>query len=589
MKKILGILLLVSSCSHWQPHSLSERGSSSLRSPASSEVQSSCAKGMSYFLTKSKRSKTISSLMKDNDLDGLKSLMWKSLQEERQRKKIPYSPWYRKLRRLNQSFHVPAFFQTANKVTGDVDTFSTIIKVVDDSADFGEHEKQALQDVLGWIGHVERYHERFNQVIELGFENRITLDQLTNRLKSDKMLTRDNFPQTVEVPVVASNGQIERSEIYFETIDDLRDFIKEKKHEVSLTFSQNIADEFFRKSRLYDVMMDQAVYFRRLELVGERLNNIPVSKLNDDQKALRQQIAAVLDNADNQPRQDAAKLLRKKERSAELWATLKFWKSKRIEKQAKYKIPDKVLEQAKALSPAGLVMRSTAVLTIGSGIVLTPIAIIYDDNAWVQYSTSLLQNYFNDFLVSTLGLPSPALSTCYRSARSWSIEDASTMNDFIESHLGRYTAYQRIDPEYDPDKDPEYMQQKVALQAMCLKMRMEYKGADRHLANKELLDEHGYRFASHLVLIELTSAQYESEELSELLYSYFEQDELFENDERSSEILKSIESITGSEYIKNLVQYQRDAFGLTQRVRDGDFELFYPSTDEFFKSVTPKE
>lgn len=585
MKKYFGLLLIVSSCSHWQPHSLSERAPSSLRAPASSSVKQNCTEGMKYFLTKSKRSKTIAGLIRENDLEGLKSLMWKSLQEERQQKKIPYSPWYRKLRRLNQSFHVPAFFQTANKVTGDVDTFSTIIKVVDDSADFGEHEKQALGDVMGWIGHVERYHERFNQVIELGFENRITLESLADRLKNDKELVRSNFPQTVEVPVVASNGQVEKSEIYFETIDDLQDFIKEKKHEVNLTFSRNIADEFFRKSRLYDVMMDQAVYFRRLELVGERLNNIPVAKLNDDQKVLRKKLEEILAKADNQPRQDAAKLLRKKERAAELWATLKFWRSKRIEKQAKYKIPDKVLEQAKALSPYGLLMRSTAVLTIGSGIILTPIAIIYDDNPWVQYSTSLIQNHFNDFIVNSLGLPSPALSTCYRSARAWSLEEQSTMNDFIESHLSRYTAYQRIDPEYEPDQDPEYMQQKVALQATCLKLRMEYKGADRHLANKELLDEHGYRFAAHLILIDLAKKEFKDEELGEMLYSYFEQAEIFEDGEKSQELLQQIESITDSDFIRGLKQYQKDIQGMTERVREGDFEIYYPSSDEFFQSL----
>lgn len=588
MKNLAFTLFLVSACSQWQPHSSHERTPSSLRAPASDSVKTGCMDGMKYFLAKSKRSKTIAGLIKDNDLDGLKSLMWKSLQEERQVKKIPYSPWYRRLRRLNQSFHVPAFFQTANKVTGDVDTFSTIIKVVDDSADFGADEKQALEDVLGWIGHVERYHDRFNQVIDVGFENRVTLEQLTDRLKNDKLLVRDNFPQTLDVPVVGQSGQIEKSEIYFETLDDLRDFIKEKKHEVNLTFSQNIADEFFRKSRLYDVMMDQAVYVRRLELVQERLNNIPVAKLNEDQKALRLQIDGILKKSENQPRQDAAKLLRKKERSAELWATLKFWKSKRIEKQAKYKIPDKVLEQAKALSPAGLVMRSTAVLTIGSGIILTPIAIIYDDNPWVQYSTSLIQNYFNDFLVNTLGLPSPALSSCYRSARSWSIEEASTMNDFIESHLSRYTAYQRIDPEYKPDEDPEYIQQKVALQAMCLKLRMEYKVADRHLANKVMLDEHGYRFAAHLVLIDLAQEQFHDEEVGELLYAYFEQSEIFEDEEKAKDLLSKVESITGSDFTQKVAQYQKDIGGMTARVKDGNFELYYPSADDLFKAIEPK-
>ncbi|MAF79005.1 MAG: hypothetical protein CME63_17655 [Halobacteriovoraceae bacterium] len=541
----------------------------------------SCANTMKYILVKRSRSKSMSQLIKEGNLEGIKKMFWSAHNEERQSEKLPYTRFYRKLRRLNKSHHVPALFQTQNKVVGDVDTFSTILKVADDDLDFGSHEREAIEDVLSWVEHVQNYKQRFDRVIDHGFEVRSTLERLRDRIKNDRRFKKDNFPKDVSVPYVTKEGEIAESEIYFETVDDLKQFIEEKEKEVVLTFSQNVIDEVFKKSRIYDVMIDQAVYFRRLELISERLNSIPRAKLSEDQQALREILAEVMSTPANQPRLDAVKFVRRKERVAEFWATLRFWKSKRVEKQAKYTIPAKVLEQAKAVSPYGVMMRSMALFTL----VTTPVTIIYNDNPWVQYVTSSIGNRFNDFVVYTLGMPSSALSDCYKTERSWSIEEASTMNNFVESHLSRYTAYQRIDPSYDPDQDPEYIKKKVQLQSMCLKMRMEYKSADRHLANKELLDEHGYRFAAHMVLIDLVADEFKDEQLGDLLYDYFEEGEIFENENIASQKLELIRNRTSDQFVLRIKQYQEDMSALTPRVRGGDLPIYYPSSDEFFDSI----
>ncbi len=540
-----------------------------------------CTNNMKYILLKRNRSKSMAEMIKAQDLDGIKGMFWDSHDAERQQSKIPYSAWYRKLRRLNKSNHVPAFFQTENKITGDVDTFSTIIKVVDDDVSFNAQEKEALEDVLGWVDHVNDYHARFDQVVEYGFEVRSTLNRLKDYLNNDRKMTRSSFPRDVSVPVVNKDGEVIESEIHFETIDDLKDYINDKEKEVVLTFSQNIFDEYFKKSRIYDVMIDQAVYFRRLELVQERLNNIPVAKLSDDQMALKEIIKEVMDNPLTHPRMDAAQYIRKREKAAEFWATLRFWKSKRVEKQAKYTIPTEVLKQAKAVSPYGVMIRSMALVTV----VTTPLTIIYNDNPWVQYVSNSITNKINDFIVFTLGMPSSPLSACYKTERQWSIEEGSTMNSFLESHLSRFTTYQRIDPTYDPDKDPEYIKKKVELQSMCLKMRLDYKAADRHKANKDLLDEHGYRFAAHMVLMDLVDQQYDDEELSEALYAYFEENEVFEDEEAAQKKLDFIRTRTSEEFVTQIQQYQQDVKALTPRIQNGEFDVYYPSTDEFFDSI----
>ena len=552
--------------------------SQSIRTPAAA---SDCTNSMKYILLKRNRSKNMAELIKKGDLVGIKEMFWNSHDLERQTGRIPYSKWYRKLRRLNKSHHVPALFQTKNKVVGDIDTFSTIIKVADDDLDFNSHEIGAMDDVLKWVEHVQGYRERFDKVVEYGFEVRSTLNRLNDRVKNDRNFKKENFPKDVSVPIVGKNGELMESDIFFDTLDDLKEFINEKEKEVVLTFSQNIVDEIFKKSRIYDVIIDQAVFYRRLELVMERFNSIPKAKLSDDQLALKEIIEETMGNSLNQPRRDAAAHVRKKERSSEFWATLRFWKSKRVEKDAKYKIPAEVLKQAKSVSPYGTMVKSMALLTA----ITTPLTIIYNDNAWVQYVTSSINNRFNDFIVYTLGLPSPALSACYKSERSWSIEEGSTMNSFVESHLSRYTAYQRIDSTYNPEADPEYMKKKLELQSMCLKMRLDYKSADRHAANKELLDDHGYRFAAHLLLADLVTQQYGDDELGELLYHYFEEQEVFENTERAQEMLETIRSKTSDEFISQIQKYQEDVKSLTPRIQSGQFKVYYPSTDEFFETI----
>ncbi len=572
----LALIYLFIGCSQ-----LSKENNYSSRFPAAKSQ--GCFSGLNYILLKRQRGKTIKELVKGGGLTDFKDLFWQGHLAERATKKIPDGRFYRKFRRLNQSFHVPALFQEKNGFTGEVDTFSTIVKVVDNHVDIRPDELEAIDDVKGWINYVKDYKNRMELILDTGFEQRRQLQKLRERVQK---LNKEEFPLEVKVPIVNKKGQADESVIEFESKDDLVDFIEDTRREVKLTFSQNYVDEFFKKGRLYKGMLDQAIYVRRLELALERLKNIPNAKLDKAQMELKALIQEVLKEPSNQARGDVMRAVRRKEMWAEFWASLRFWKSERVVKEAKYEVPSVVMEQAKALSPAGVMIRSAAILTIASTAIGTPLSVIYNDNPWIQYIQSSIVNRYNDFIVFTLGLPSADLSACYKSTRAFALEDTSTMNDFVESHLSRYTALSRIDSSKTPEDYEVYNRRKLKLQALCSKMRLEYGSAARHVRNKELANEHGYRFAAHLLFVELVEQHHpKGKKLASLLYEYFEQKEFIENDLRAQKTFNKITSIAGKKFARDLEEYQINIAKAVPFIRSGEFNVYYPSTEEFLEKL----
>ncbi len=573
----IGFLVLISGCFQQRLQSSISLG----RAPSS--IYDSCSSRIQYLFKKRVRGRLIKQMISDGDLKGLKKLFWEGHEAESYGKKKPYSRFYRKLRGWNQSHHVPAFFQTKNRLTGDVDTFSTIIRVVDNHTEIGADEKAAMEDVIGWISYIQAYRSRVDGLMEAGFEQRKQFNFLSEKIKK---LSSSDFPREMDVPIVNRAGEVELSTINFESIEDLKDFIRDNAREIKFTFAQSYADETFKKSRLYNMMLDQAIYVRRLELVSERLGNTPRAKLDGDQKALKELIDEVLKDPRFQARTDAMEKVRSKEVWSEFWSTLKLWRSQRVAKEVKYTIPAKVLEQAKALSPAGVMVRSVAVFAIISGAIYTPASIIYEDNPWLKYVTGSISNRFNDFLVLVLGMPTEQLRACYHAARPWVVEEQSAMNNFIESHLSRYTARAVIDPSYNPDKDPEYLQKKLELQAICSKQRLEHGNSRRFVKNKELLNEDGYRFAAHLLFIDLVEDHHpKGRKLADLLHSYFREKELFENEDEAVQIFKEINSLGGAGFAKDLEDYRQNVAKAVPSIRKGDFKIYYPNTDEFIKAL----
>lgn len=555
-------------------------------------VLANCFSSLADIQGRRSRSRDMAKLIKNDDLRGLKKFFWDAHDADVMDGYKPDKGFYRVLRRFNGASHVPALHQTKKDITGNVDAFSTIFHAADDAVEYSHLEKQAVDDILDWLGEVQQYRKNINSLIEQGMEQRKQYDTLLARKKEFRKM---NFPREVEMPIIM-DGQVTQSHIKFETIDDLFDYINDAKRKTEAIFAQNWLDDAVKKSKLYSEMIDYAFKYRRIELAYQRLNRIPVAKLSGDQQILREMLEQFLNSKSFRPRKYAYNHVRGKEFWAEVWAALKMWKSKRIANDAKYPMPKKILEKASSLTPVGIFLRFTAVSAVAGTAMLGPIAIIYEDNPWVQYVTNYISNWWNDFVVFTLGAPSATLAECYKSERPWSTEEGSTMNKFVESHLSQYTAYTRIDPSYNPETDePDnyYVSRKLELQALCSKKRLEYKAARRHVENKQLLTDHGYRFASHLALIEMIEAEeiYRSgdkakaHDVSQALYEYFEESEVFENSEKSIDILSQIRKLKGQTFVERLVEYQKNIPKAVEAIRRGDFNLYAPSTDAYFEKI----
>lgn len=556
------------------------------RNPASIESTTTCNNAFKYLVKKRQRSQAISSLIKDHKIHELKERFLREHIAERQNGKEPYSAFYRKLRRLNRSYEVPYLFSNTNKFVGDEDTFSTIIKIVDDNPVLDAEEAKAVDDALKWAQYVENYSDRLKQTIEKGAENQLIHDAIEKLTSGPKKLRARDFPTTIKVPIVNSNGDVVDSDLYFESLADMRDFMKKKEAQVNMSFTQNVMDETFKKSNLYTVMIDQALYVRRLELIVEQLNSYPVEKLNDDQKVLKKLINEVLSEPGNQPRKDVMKLVRRREARAEFWAAMKFWRSKNSLQNTKYTIPESFKANFSAFSPYAAFARSAAILSLVTGAVVTPITLLYEDNPHLDYLWSSIQNHINDFMVNSLGLRTASLSACIKSERAWTVEDGSTMNNFIESHLSRFTALQRVDPSYDPNQDQEYVNEKLRLQAVCAKGRLEWKSAQRIIETQQMLGDHGYRFAVHMIFIDLIAQEHpDKAELKELLYDYFEESELYEDLEKSQVSLTKISELMGESFTSELLTYQDGAMKMVPRVRNGTFPSYYENVEELYETI----
>jgi hypothetical protein len=555
-------------------------------------VLANCFSSMFDIRSRRLRSQDMAKLMDNNEIRGLKKYFWEAHDADVMPGYQPDKGFYRLLRRFNGASHVPALHQTKNKITGDVDAFSTIFHAADDAVEYSHYEKQAVDDILDWLGEVQLYRKKMNELIEQGMEQKKQFDILSSKKKEFKKM---NFPREVEMPVIIE-GQVVQSSIKFETIDDLFDYIRDAKRKTEAIFAQNWLDEATKRSKLYNEMIQYAVKYRRIELAYQRINRIPLAKLSSDQQVLREMLEQFLNSKHFRPRNYAYKHVRGKEFWAEVWAALKMWKSKRIANDAKYPLPTKILEKASSLTPVGIFLRFAALSTVAGTAVLGPIAIVYEDNPWVQYVTSYIANWWNDFIVFTIGAPSAALADCYKSERPWSTEEGSTMNKFVEAHLSQYTAYERIDPSYNAavdEPDNYYTKRKLELQAICSKKRLEYKAARRHVENKQLLKDHGYRFASHLALIEMIEAEeifrsgdkQKAHDVSQALYEYFEESEVFENTEKSMDILGQVRKLKGQTFVERLIEYQKNIPKAVEAIRRGDFDLYAPSTDAYFEKI----
>jgi len=392
-------------------------------------------------------------------------------------------------RKGNKSHYVPAFFQTNSNQN--VDTFSTILQVSDGQKALGNTEKEAIEDVRGWMSDYKNYWSKMEDQVHEALE----ADMITNSLKSRFLteesadfLSEDDFlsgPIEIAVPFLKRNGEGQGfNRIEFQSLDRLRNYVEEKERIRKLIFAANIADNYFRKSRVYDVMLDQAIIYRRLELAYRRLNEVGQSNLDRDQMRLLGDLKKLMESrSDLRPRSDMVEILQKKEFRVERKFRWRMWRSQRVANDAKYKIPTAVLKDSESISPHAVMTKYlgvTAGVTIVAGLVGNMILPL-EEVPLYQYVLALIENKKNDFLLWSVGM-TPALLTCAKSEREFSLK-TSNMNNFLKSHLNRYRLLSRLDEEYDHNEDPYVQERERELRVLCHRHRNDQRLAEEYAIN----------------------------------------------------------------------------------------------------------
>lgn len=83
-------------------------------------------------------------------------------------------------RNKNKSLYVPAFYQTMKNQ--EIDTLSTVLHVTDDTIKFSSTEQAAIEDVLRWVSHYEKYWERMAEEVRAANRGRLYREKIKIRI-----------------------------------------------------------------------------------------------------------------------------------------------------------------------------------------------------------------------------------------------------------------------------------------------------------------------------------------------------------------------------------------------------------------------
>lgn len=562
----------------------------------SSVTNPSCTRGITHLFKRSYRGRRFKALLRSEDIDGIKKLFWDSHNAERLMTKIHSTRFTKWVRQRNQSTFVPALFQTKNNfvksVTGeDIDTMSTIWKVVDEQADYSADEVKAVENVRGWINHVQRYQLRINRYLENSVEYHSQIDSIRNLQYEPWMSDIDG--EGVKIPMVTTtkndDGTIEveiKTSRFFPTSQTDIDYkIKDLEHETSTIFAGNFAREARKKSKLYEAMLDQALFWRRLELINERFGRVAVDKLSEEQKSLMRDIRYLLSNpSEFAPRTDAMAWVKKKEARVELWQGLRFWKSNRVAADAEFEMPKFMLDRSASISPVAL---ATPLFLVVGGSIKTMITNMYEDNPHYQYYTSLIGNGYNNFFFKVLNWPSSAMRDCFKADRHWTRNELS-QKAVIDAHLSRWVALDRLEPEKKHLESEEFIRLRNDLFAECRERSLEHRSMEIHEDGKAaLMGAQVSRLMAHKILEEIIIKHFpQGRRLSSDVYSYFEERE-YGNDREAEGYRTKIIERAGQEFFDQLVAYEENLLLIEDRLKESHFNStdFYPDIQSYFDYI----
>jgi hypothetical protein len=386
-----------------------------------------------------------------------------------------------RLSKSTRTTHVPAYFQR-NDGTGE-DVYSTIFYAADGRVGVSNFEEEAMSDIKVWISSYKEYWNNLKNISRSGTESKRIMQYIDlNYLKGD--ISEDTFPRDLRIPFLNDQGEVYNESKTFVSLDALKNYRDLKEQEFISSFAVNLPDDVLSNSDLYREMLEQALRFRRLELVYKRLTIVGSQSLDVQQRELIKEIRDVLEGIpDLRPRSDMVAKVQTREVRSERKAKWRFWRSKNS--KDKYPLPSGVKDLRDQYSPTALATKyiglfaASSLLAGGVGALTLPL----EELPQIQYFFALLNNYKNDFLLS-FSTTTPLLA-CAKSERAWTLNEAA-MNDFLKAHTSRYNYLARF-TDYDENTDEELEKYKQELRVLCIKERNDYRVGERHQRNKDAI------------------------------------------------------------------------------------------------------
>ncbi len=470
----------------------------------------------------------------------------------------------------NNNDHIPAYYQHYDK-SGE-DTFGVVTLVSQRSYDEGAQEQvEAFKDARRWMdeykNHVglpetdeRRSFGKIGEITRRAFEAKLQLEAL-QKFDFQKADFVRNKKQTEVIPYIVEvegrPGEFEVVEIEktFTSYSSYNRYMKDRALDVEHIFTQDIMQEWLRKSELYDEIINQAYRYRRIEITRNVLAEIPEEFRNEEQKALLKELDHLLFDMPMMVRSDALKYVQEVERNREIRAFLTFKSSKRKARDRfKYKTVNNFVQ-----SKTREVIRNARTWFLGFGIFSTVGTIVntltlpyVEDPEW-KLKMAYLSNGVANILFDLTGVSIPLVS-CSVAKRKWTVENIC-FDEMMEGHLLFYRLKHTIDPTYDYLNDKDYKDRRKRLTTKWLDRRDRFAAGEFFQDNHEFLVTEGYRAHVDHVLQELITAQYSSSQLDEMVEDLFEYAFYDREPEKVTNHLSQIRSLTNDDLADHLKRY----------------------------------
>ena len=544
-----------------------------------------------------RRLKKFRRMLKEENLEEVKKVLWDSHDnfdkeiEDYQSLKGFSKKWERlleTLNRLNSNDFTPSYFFLDNYGTSHV--ISTFRKFDDlyvlenmEKMVLGEDGKEAVKNANNWVDEYLNYKNRLFEVIDQGAQSHLQAKALEpsflsfgkklkfwkKRDSSVKRYIKDDFffgkKINFELPIIEDN-KVYFVDKVFARWHQMANLYDGQKLNAKNAFTRNLSlDEFSRSSAVYNVMTEQAALFRRLTLIRDVLETIPVefriknTEIND----LYIKVTQALSVNEVLPRSDAVRHLQIKVVLTELKLLLSpNFIIKRLSKNLKGKEKE-AFEKIGTNDGWMKFIKIGAILTAG-GVGSTqflPSFIAEDDT--FNMGISWISNYYKNSAYGLRGTTDEIIK-CSKEDRAWSVLNACFVK-ILFKHTSFHFFKSRKYPEYNFLKDKKFLTIALDISTRFAEQRKKKKFGSFFVISQGMYLE-GER-------IVVDNAQLESM----LRIEYFQENQVVKD--------KVIEFVQSHRLIKNHSERSRDFPG-----KDGSyFEEKFKLQEEELKDILPPE